>query len=41
MSKNISFSIKTNNKKYKFAFGLYNSLYIIRQSKFIQYGVVD
>jgi hypothetical protein len=41
MSKNISFSMKTNNKKYKFAFVLYNSLYKPRQNKFIQYGVVD
>lgn len=35
----MSFSIKINNKKYKFAFVLYNSLYIIHHSKFIKYGV--
>ncbi len=37
----MAFRIKTYNKKYKFAFGLYNPLYIIRQKKFVQYGVVD
>jgi len=41
MSKNISFSMKTNNKKYKFAFDVYNSLYITNQNKIIQYGVAD
>lgn len=35
----MAFSIKINNKKYKFAFVLYNSLYTIRQNKFIKYGV--
>jgi hypothetical protein len=32
----MAFSIKTYNKKYKFAFDLYNSLYIIHQKKFIR-----
>jgi hypothetical protein len=41
MSKNISFSINTYNKKYKFAFVLYYASHIKRQSKFIQYDVVD
>ncbi|SDX98278.1 hypothetical protein SAMN05444338_12011 [Flavobacterium degerlachei] len=35
----MAFSIKINNKKYKFAFVLYNPLYIVRQNKFIKYGV--
>jgi hypothetical protein len=37
----MAFAIKIYNKKYKFAFYLYHPLYIIRQKKFIQYGVVD